>query len=126
MSKDENLKFSKTHQWVKINGENATLGITDYAQKALGDITWVELPTIGLKAKAGENFCEIESVKTTSEVISPISGEVVEVNSQVDANPGLCNSDPFGAGWLAKIRLSELPAGLLGADEYADFIKNLD
>lgn len=116
----EGLLYSPTHQWAKIEGNAATVGITDYAQKALGEATWVETPEVGLRVKKGDTLGSIESVKATSEINSPVDGEVIETNSALDGDPSLCNKDPYGAGWIAKIRLDGQPDGLLSPEEYAD------
>ncbi|MDE5833805.1 MAG: glycine cleavage system protein GcvH [Desulfovibrio sp.] len=112
------MKYIPTHQWAKIEGDMATVGITAYAAKALGEALWIELPAIGASVKRGESLGEIESVKTAADITSPVSGEIIEVNSSLEDDPALCGRDPYGKGWIAKIRLTEPPSGLLGADEY--------
>jgi glycine cleavage system H protein len=101
----ENLLYSKEHEWVKIDGDTATIGITDYAQNSLGDIVYVELPKVGAKIEQFGNVGVIESVKAVSDLFTPISGEVVEVNSILDSDPAAVNKDPYGGGWLLKVRL---------------------
>jgi glycine cleavage system H protein len=97
------LKFSKDHEWVAMDGDVATIGITDHAQQALGDVVFVELPELGRVVKAGEACAVVESVKAASDVYAPISGRVVEVNSALGDNPGTINSDPAGEGWFFKL-----------------------
>ena len=115
------LRYAKTHEWVRVAGEYATIGITDHAQHELTDIVFVELPPKGRKLKAGESCAVVESVKTASDIYSPVSGEVAETNAAVVSNPALVNTDPYGEGWFFKIKLSQPDeaAGLLGADGYA-------
>lgn len=120
----ENLKYSKTHEWVKVDGEIATIGITDHAQHELSDIVFVELPQVGRQVKAGEACAVVESHKTASDIYSPLSGEVVETNQQVLSDLGLINSDPYGKGWLFKIKISnhgEIKS-LLSAEDYKNLI----
>lgn len=114
------LKYAKSHEWVKVEGEFAIVGITDHAQHELTDIVFVELPAVGRQLKAGETCATVESVKTASDVYSPVSGEVVEANTPVVDNPALVNTEPFAGGWFFKIKLSN-PAELqtlLTADQY--------
>jgi glycine cleavage system H protein len=101
------LKYTKTHEWVRVDGDVATIGITDYAQGELGDIVYVDLPTPGRVINAGDSFGSVESVKTVSDAYTPVSGEVVEVNDSLGAQSELLNSDPYGKGWMVKIRLSD-------------------
>lgn len=108
MSLPAEYLFSKEHEWVKIEGEIALVGITDYAQNSLGDIVYVELPKIGAQAQPGSAVGVVESVKAVSDLFSPISGEVVAVNEALDGDPALVNRDPYDAGWMFKVRL---PAG---------------
>lgn len=107
MTKPEDLLFSKEHEWVKLDGESATIGITDYAQNALGDIVYVELPKVGTTIEQFSNVGVIESVKAVSDLFTPMSGEVVEVNDELESDPAAVNREPYGAGWLLKIRLSK-------------------
>jgi glycine cleavage system H protein len=115
------LKFAKTHEWVRVAGEYATVGITDHAQHELTDVVFVELPTKGRHVKAGEACAVVESVKTASDIYSPIGGEIVETNDAVVANPALVNSDPYGEGWFFKIKLSnpEDLSSLLNSEAYS-------
>src|ERR1041384_2806205 len=107
------LKYAKSHEWVRVDGQIATIGITDHAQHELTDIVFVELPQLGRKLKAGEPGAGAESVKTASDVYAPVSGEVSEVNKAVADNPALVNTEPYGGGWFFKVRLSS-PAELQG------------
>jgi glycine cleavage system H protein len=114
------LKYAKTHEWVRVAGDVATVGITDHAQHELTDVVFVELPEVGRKIKAADACAVVESVKTANDIYSPVSGEVTEANQAVVADPALVNSEPYTGGWFYKIRLSnpdELKA-LLGADDY--------
>jgi glycine cleavage system H protein len=116
------LKYTKTHEWVRLEGDTATVGITDHAQSELGDIVFVDLPTPGRALKPGETFGSVESVKTVSDVYSPVAGEVLEANETLGAQSELVNTDPYGSGWLVKIKVSEPPEGLLDADGYLTFL----
>src|ERR671913_506550 len=100
------LQYAKSHEWVRVSGEIATVGITDHAQHELTDVVFVEVPGVGRKMKAGEACAVVESVKTASDIYSPVSGEIVEVNAAVSQNPGLVNTDPYNGGWFFKIKLS--------------------
>jgi glycine cleavage system H protein len=100
------LKYAKSHEWVRVAGDTATVGITDHAQHELTDIVFVELPAVGRKLAAGEACAVVESVKTASDIYSPVSGEVVEVNKAAADNPSLVNTEPFAGGWFFKIKLS--------------------
>ena len=115
------LRYAKSHEWVRIAGEHATIGITDHAQHELTDIVFVELPAKGRKLKAGESCAVVESVKTASDIYSPVSGEVTEINEAIVANPALVNTDPYGEGWFYKIKLSnaEETQALLSAEAYS-------
>jgi glycine cleavage system H protein len=115
------LKYAKSHEWVRISGQTAAIGITDHAQHELTDIVFVELPERGRKLKAGEACAVVESVKTASDIYSPVSGEVIETNEAIVKDPGLVNSDPYAEGWFFKLKLdttADKAAGLLGASEY--------
>jgi glycine cleavage system H protein len=122
----DELKYTREHEWVAITGSTASVGITDHAQHALGDVVFVSAPAAGTKVTAGEPCGEVESTKSVSDIFAPVDGEVTEVNAEIDDNPGLVNTDPYGAGWLFKIALSvgegEQPPGLLSAAEYTEFI----
>jgi len=124
MTVPEELHYTAEHEWVAIDGSTASVGITDHAQNALGDVVYVSVPAAGSKVTAGEPCGEVESTKSVSDLYSPVDGEVTEVNPEVEENPGLINSDPYGAGWLFKVALpGTLPSGLLSAAEYEDLTK---
>ena len=115
------LKYAKSHEWVRVSGDVATVGITDHAQHELTDVVFVELPEPGRKLKGGESCAVVESVKTASDIYSPVSGEVTEANKSVVDNPALVNTEPYAGGWFFKIRLSnpaELNA-LMNSEQYA-------
>jgi glycine cleavage system H protein len=122
----ENLRYSKDHEWISVDGETGTVGITDHAQHSLGDVVYVELPKPGDTFEAHAAFGSVESVKAVSELFMPVSGEVLEVNDSLQDEPERVNSDPYGEGWMVRVRLSkpgELD-GLLDAAEYEDFLKS--
>ena len=121
MQKD--LLYTNTHEWVRVEDEIAVIGITDFAQEQLGDITYVELPAVGDVLEAGQEMGSVESVKAASELYCPVSGEVIEVNEELEGAPEKVNSDPFGEGWMLKVRLSAEPAGLLSPEEYEEIAK---
>ena len=113
------LKYAKSHEWVRVNGDTATVGITDHAQHELTDIVFVELPAVGRKVKAGEACAVVESVKTASDIYSPVSGDIIEINPAVVDNPALVNTEPHTGGWFYKIKLAnaaEVDALLAPAD----------
>lgn len=107
MYEQEKCKFAKTHEWAFVEGDTATVGISDHAQHEISDIVFVELPQKGAQVKAGERCCVIESVKSASDIFSPVSGEVVEINEAVNTDPSLVNREPHGAGWLFKVKMSD-------------------
>lgn len=119
----ETLKYAKSDEWLLLEGDTATLGVSDYAQDQLNDIVFVELPSVGDQITAGEAFGNVESVKAASDLISPISGTVTEVNSALEGTPELLNSDPYGKGWIVKIAVSDASgaAGLMDAAAYSAF-----
>ncbi|MCX8133930.1 MAG: glycine cleavage system protein GcvH [Roseococcus sp.] len=120
------LKFTKDHEWLRLEGDVAVVGITDHAQNALGDVVFVDLPEPGREVEAGEAVAVVESVKAASDVYAPIAGKVVEVNAALAEEPGRINSDPTGAGWFFKIAPSgPLPDDLMDADAYAAFLETL-
>ena len=120
----KDLKYTKEHEWIKIEGDTATVGITDFAQSNLGDIVYVELEE-GLEVEKDEVFGSIEAVKTVSDLFIPMSGEVIEINELIEDSPELVNSDPYGDGWLVKVQLSNLDEteDLLSLEEYEKLIK---
>lgn len=123
MNLPDDLKYTRTHEWIKIEGDTATVGITEYAQSELGDIVYVDLPSPGRAVQAGQTFGSIESVKTVSDLYAPVSGEIAEVNQDLEGKPELVNTDPYGAGWLVKINVTDVPEGLLDAAAYEATLK---
>ena len=121
----EDLHYSKDHEWVRVEGNIASIGITDYAQNSLGDVVYVELPKVGEDFAANESFGSVESVKAVSEVFSPVSGTVAEVNESLNDEPEKVNGDPYGDGWMIKVNMSSPGEvdSLLTAAEYEDFTK---
>lgn len=115
----EGLKYTKEHEWVSSSGNVYTMGITDFAQGALGDIVYVQLPKVGEVLTAGKVCGEVESTKSVSEIFAAVSGAVIEINNALSQNPELLNSDPYGAGWLVKVEISSEPTELLDAAGYA-------
>ncbi|HXG92766.1 MAG TPA: glycine cleavage system protein GcvH [Blastocatellia bacterium] len=121
----EELSYTKDHEWVRVQGDGATIGITDHAQTQLGDVVYVELPKVGDKFETSEPFGSVESVKAVSEIYMPVSGEVTEVNEALNDSPELVNNDPYGDGWMIRIKINNMAEvdGLLNAAEYEDYIK---
>ena len=120
------LHYTAEHEWVRLDGATASVGITDHAQRALGDVVYVSLPTVGATVTAGEPCGEVESTKSVSDIYSPVDGEVTEINEEIDEDPALVNADPYGAGWLFRVALAnggELSAGMLSADDYLELTK---
>ncbi|HEY8811828.1 MAG TPA: glycine cleavage system protein GcvH [Candidatus Dormibacteraeota bacterium] len=111
-------KYTASHEWIVRAGDSATIGISDFAQAQLGDVVFLELPAKGAKLKAGESFGVIESVKAASDLYSPVTGTVLEINEKLTKNPELVNSDPYGEGWLVKLQVEGEPEGLLTESEY--------
>ena len=123
MTVPEQLRYTAEHEWVAIDGGTASVGITEHAADALGDVVYVSPPTPGTKVTAGEPCGEIESTKSVSDLYSPVDGEVTDVNADIEDDPGQVNSDPYGAGWLFKVRLDdEPPSDLLSAEQYAELV----
>jgi glycine cleavage system H protein len=121
----EQLQYTAEHEWVSIDGQIATVGITEHAANALGDVVYVSPPAPGTKVTAGEPCGEIESTKSVSDLYSPVDGEVTDVNLEVEEDPGQVNADPYGTGWLFKARLDDEPPGdLLSAEQYAELTKD--
>jgi glycine cleavage system H protein len=120
MNVPDELKYTKDHEWIKVEGDVATVGITDYAQNELGDIVYIEVNTVGETLEQEETFGTIEAVKTVSDLFMPVSGEILEFNEELEGNPELANKEPYGAGWIIKIKLSDLSEldQLLDADAY--------
>ncbi|WP_030799630.1 MULTISPECIES: glycine cleavage system protein GcvH [unclassified Streptomyces] len=123
MSNPQQLRYSKEHEWLSAAEEGvSTVGITEHAANALGDVVYVQLPEVGSTVTAGESCGELESTKSVSDLYAPVHGEIVEINEDVVSDPSLVNSAPFEGGWLFKVKISDEPAELLSADEYAAFI----
>ncbi len=122
MSVPQNLKYTKDHEWVSVDGDIATIGITNFAQGELGDIVYVEIETIGETLAQEEVFGSIEAVKTVSDLFMPLSGEILEFNEALESNPELVNSDPYGEGWMIKVKISDSSelGGLLSAEVYSN------
>ena len=114
------LRYSSDHEWVRVDGATATIGITEFAQDALGDVVFVEMPDAGLAVAAGESFSEVESTKSVSDIYAPITGSISEVNAELESQPELLNSDPYGAGWICRIEISDPSEldGLMDAEAY--------
>ena len=124
MNVPQNLKFTADHEWVRAEGNRAWIGITDYAQDALGDVVFVQLPQVGTNAAVSESIGEVESTKSVSDIYAPISGPVVEVNGDLERSPELLNQDPYGSGWICCIEITD-PAqveGLMDAEAYSGLI----
>lgn len=121
----EELHYSKDHEWIRVDGDTGTVGITDHAQNSLGDVVYVELPKVGDSVTAHEAFGSVESVKAVSEIFTPVSGQVTEVNESLQDDPENVNNDPYGDGWMVRIKMSNPGEvdGLLSAAEYEDFTK---
>ena len=120
MNFPEHLRYTKEHEWIQLNGDEATIGITDFAQRELGDIVYIDVNTIGSTVEANTVFGTVEAVKTVSDLFMPVTGTILELNSQLDASPELVNTDPYGNGWMVRITMSDPSQvdGLLSADEY--------
>jgi glycine cleavage system H protein len=120
----KNLKYHKEHDWARIEGDVATLGVTDYAQESLGDIVYIELPEVGAEVSAGTSYAEIESVKAVSDVFAPVSGTVIEANDEVVDAPELINESPYEDGWLIKVKLSDPGEAddLMSAEDYEEML----
>ena len=122
----EGLYYTKEHEWVKIETDTAVVGITDYAQQSLGEITFVELPAAGKKVEAGGELAIVESSKAASDVYCPLAGEIIEINSQLESEPELINEDCFGQGWICKLKIEKPDlTGLMNSQEYEQYIKGL-
>lgn len=119
--------YTKEHEWVGIEDNVATIGITDYAQEALGDVTFVELPEVGAEVEQFEEFAAVESVKAANDIFAPVSGKVIEVNTRLESNPGLINKSAFEKGWIAKVQMSdkEEASNLMTAEEYQKFLESI-
>jgi len=127
MEIEENFLYTKEHEWVSIEDNIATMGITDYAQEALGDVTYVELPEEESEVEQFEQFVSVESVKAASDIYSPMGGRVTEVNRKLEDTPGLINKDCYGKGWIAKLEVREMDesTNLMSAEEYRNYLESL-
>ncbi|MGE5419170.1 MAG: glycine cleavage system protein GcvH [Chloroflexota bacterium] len=124
MNVPKDLLYTKDHEWIRIEGQTATVGITDFAQSELGDVVFIEIETAGETIKKGDTFGTIEAVKTVSDMFMPVSGEVLEVNPDLDQSPDLVNKDPYGKGWMVKIKVSDPSESknLLDAEKYKELL----
>ena len=122
----EDSRYAKSHEYIHVEGEAGTIGITDYAQKELGDVVFVELPQVGTQLEMGDELGSIESVKAVSELFSPVGGEVVEINERLADKPELVNTDPYGDGWMIKIKIGDPTEvdELMNAEEYAEYVES--
>ncbi len=125
MSIPEEIKYTKEHEWISLDDEVAIIGITDHAQSQLGDIVFVELPDVNSEINQNETFGVIEAVKTVADLFAPVKGLIIELNSSLEDSPDLINSDPYGAGWIIKVKVSDSNQydDLMSSDEYEEFIK---
>ncbi|MCK5003791.1 MAG: glycine cleavage system protein GcvH [Candidatus Aminicenantes bacterium] len=123
----KNYKFSKDHEWVKLEDDMAVIGVSDYAQKEMGDVVYIELPETGSSFSEGDTCSNIESVKAVNDIFTPLSGEVVEVNTSLEDTPENINTDPYGSGWIFKIKISDSAelTDLLDADQYEEYLKGI-
>lgn len=122
MNIPENLKYTADHEWIRVEGDVAYIGVTDFAQGELGDIVYVEIETVGDEIAVGDVFGSVEAVKTVSDLFMPVSGEILEVNEGLESNPEVVNSDPYGEGWMVKIRVTDMADKLLSAEAYKELI----
>ena len=120
----KNLKYTNEHEWIRVDGEEIIFGITDYAQDALTEVVWVELPEVGVSANAMESIASVESVKSVSEIYAPITGKVIQINEQLEDSPEMINEDPYGDGWICRMEISDKTdiEKLLSHDEYSSLI----
>ena len=125
MSLPEDLKYTKEHEWLKVDGETAIIGITEHAQSELGDIIFIEFPNVDQKIEKNEPFGTIEAVKTVADLFAPVSGKVIEINETLEDNPEFVNSDPYVNGWIVKVSISDISETeeLMSADKYEELIK---
>ena len=125
MSIPTDIKYTKEHEWISLDGEVAMIGITDHAQSQLGDIVFVELPDVDSEISQNETFGVIEAVKTVADLFAPVKGLIIEINSSLEDSPDLINSDPYGTGWIIKVKVSDSSQydSLMSSDEYEEFIK---
>jgi glycine cleavage system H protein len=123
LSLPEELQYTRSHEWVRTEGDTATIGITDHAQDELGDVVFVELPEVGATFDAGDSFGTVESVKAVSDLYTPVGGEVVEVNEALNDQPEKINEEPYGEGWIVKLTVSDEGSDLLSASDYEQFLE---
>lgn len=123
----ENLKYTKDHEWTRLDGKTATVGITDHAQQALGDVVYIELPQVGRVLKAGETFGVVESIKAVSDLYAPLAGKVVEVNKGLTDDPSLVNKDPYDGAWMVKLEMTDATAGadLMPSSAYTQYVDSI-
>ena len=123
----DHLLYTKDHEWVNIDGKDATIGISDYAQKSLGDITFIELPNVGDEVEQFEEFASVESVKAASDIFSPMSGKITAVNDDLNEEPSLINKSPYESAWIARVKLSDIEgqSNLMTAEEYRKFLESV-
>ncbi len=128
MKNPTDRKYTKEHEWIKFDGDIATIGITDFAQEQLTDVVFVELPEIGKQIEQNGNLCVVESVKSVSDIFSPVSGEIVEVNKALENSPALVNNDPFESGWIVKLKIRKETesAQLMTSEEYNKFLTEIE
>jgi glycine cleavage system H protein len=119
-----NLKYTKDHEWLRVEGNTGVVGITEYAQGELGDVVFVELPAVGTKIQQGKQFGTIEAVKTVSDLFAPVSGEIVEINEALKDSPEVVNKEPYGGGWMVKVKITDAAelSSLLGAAKYGEMV----
>jgi len=124
MNFPDNLRYTKDHEWIRLEGDEAYIGITDFAQRELGDIVYVEIETVGQQLNAGDTFGTVEAVKTVSDLYLPLNGAITEVNPKLNSNPELVNNDPYGEGWMAKVKLSSASdvETLMDAEAYQNLV----
>lgn len=123
MNFPQELMYTKDHEWVRIEGDVATIGITEFAQRELGDIVYVEVETVGDSIAAGEVFGTVEAVKTVSDLFMPLEGEIIEFNEELESSPELVNESPYESGWMIKVKITgDLPGDLLSSEEYSELI----
>ncbi len=124
MNFPDDLKYSKDHEWIKVDGDTAIIGITDFAQNELGDIVYIEVNTVGETLEQEETFGTIEAVKTVSDLFMPVSGEVIEFNEELEGSPDIVNQDPYGKGWIAKVKMSDPSEvdALLDVEKYKELV----
>tara|TARA_B100002051_G_C16448824_1_gene492664 strand:- start:147 stop:521 length:375 start_codon:yes stop_codon:yes gene_type:complete len=122
MNIPDNLEYTEDHEWIRFDADVAYIGVTDFAQGELGDIVYVEVETVGDDISSGEIFGTVEAVKTVSDLFMPVSGEVLEFNEQIESNPELINNDPYGEGWIIKVKVSDRGDKLLSVDKYKELV----